>query len=64
MKRTSLMMLGAAALLLASQLAMSVSAEANACRPGYKPVKYQNSGNTVCVLDVVAGNGKLKLKAK
>jgi hypothetical protein len=23
-----------------------------------------SSGNTVCVLDAVAGNGKLKLKAK
>jgi hypothetical protein len=61
MKTTSIA-LAAAVAMLAGQLAVSTSALA-ACGPGYKPVKH-SSGNTVCVLDAVAGNGKLKLKAK
>ncbi len=43
---------------LAGGLLMSSSAMA-ACGPGYKPVKWQNSGNTVCVLDAAAGNNTL-----
>ena len=62
MKTTSIALAAAVAMMLAGQLAASTSALA-ACGPGYKPVKH-SSGNTVCVLDAVAGNGKLKLKAK
>jgi hypothetical protein len=61
MKRSTLL-LGAAAVAMAGLLSASDSAEA-ACGPGYKPVKHK-SGNTVCMLDVVAGGGKLKLKTK
>jgi hypothetical protein len=55
------MLLAAAAIAMAGWAASSGTASA-ACRPGYKPMKYQNSGNTVCVIDAVAGGNKFKAK--
>jgi hypothetical protein len=49
-----------AVLVLAGQMLLSGAASA-ACKPGYKPMKH-SSGNTVCVLDAAAGNGKLKAR--
>ncbi|MGI9423842.1 MAG: hypothetical protein ACR2PA_11655 [Hyphomicrobiaceae bacterium] len=40
----------AAGLVLAGGLALSATSAMAACGPGYKPVKWGNSGNTVCVL--------------
>jgi hypothetical protein len=54
-------LLAAAVIAMAGQVVSSGTASA-ACKPGYKPVKYQNSGNTVCVIDAVAGGNKLKAK--
>jgi hypothetical protein len=56
------MLLGAALLALASQFALSASADAAACKPGYKRVTHQQSGNKICVIDAVPSG--LKLKAK
>jgi hypothetical protein len=60
MKRKCLVLAGAAAMVVAGVLSLSGSAEA-ACGHGYKPMKHR-SGNTVCVLDAAAGNGKLKAR--
>jgi hypothetical protein len=62
MKRNCVTLGCALAVAVAAAVSLSGSAEA-ACGPGYKPVKHK-SGNTVCVLDVVAGGGKLKLKTR
>lgn len=56
---TTRTILGASLLAFSGTVLLSGAAMAATCGPGYKPVKWQNSGNTVCILDVAAGNNTL-----
>jgi len=62
MIKSNLRIISAAGLVLVGGMVLSASSAMAGCGPGYKPIKWKDSGNTVCVL--IAGYPTNNLTAK